>query len=174
MKAIKLNDWSATNLLSPLFPFVLYNDQCDILLAIINSFWLQAGIEWDLVEVLEENFQHLQHSSLEEVNNIKEGIWKLDRDASTGMMRGKDRRRTMFLEKLLVHHKQALNTYDIYFFDFIGQASQGCCISRDVSVCVSVYILCLWKMTCLLTFFLSTYLSIYLSVRLSVCLSVSK
>ena len=65
----------------------------------------------------------------------------MDRDPQTGAMRNKSHRRSIFLDKLLPNHchENALKTYDIYFFDFIGQQSQGCCISRQTHTVIMGY-----------------------------------
>lgn len=101
----------------------------DIILPRINELWAQAGICFAIVDVVD-------HRWADNVNSIplvtlKDRIWGLCRDPATGKMAGKAERREIFLDHLIGNGHETPNTYDIWVFDFVGQQSQGCCISRQ-------------------------------------------
>lgn len=99
----------------------------DQLLPIVNSYWEQAGIQWMLNDVVEK---HWSDDGSIDMTALRTQIWSLNRDPATGMMADKDVRRKIFLENLLPDHHLRMDTYDVYFFDLVGQQSQGCCISE--------------------------------------------
>lgn len=105
---------------------ITQNDCFDQIIHVVNKLWSQAGIEWELVEVMPLKWD-IDDVQLE---RLKSEIWSLHRDPTTGMMTGKEKRRNIFLNNLIKEHTQFNRSFDIFMFDFIGQESQGCCISR--------------------------------------------
>jgi hypothetical protein len=95
------------------------------LVPLMNSYWKQAGIEWDLVEVLPEEWTDDADGGRASIEQARRDIYSLSRDPATGMMAGKGFRRSLFLDRLIPEALQECNTYDIYMFDFVGNESQG-------------------------------------------------
>lgn len=101
-------------------------EQCFLeLVPMMNNYWRQAGIEWDLIEVLSKDWPNDADGGRSLLEQARHDINKLARDPETGMMAGKDRRRAIFLDKLIPEALQQRSTYDVYMFDFIGNGSQG-------------------------------------------------
>lgn len=112
-----------------LTPCTLTRDQCLEMLSRANFLWQEARIHWHLVDVVEEYFSHLDVSTK---ITLRERIWSLGRGAD-GKMANKDFRREMFLgsKGLIPNHHAHSDAFDVYYFDYVGNESQGCCISRD-------------------------------------------
>lgn len=109
-------------------------EQAQCLVPVINTFWTQAGIQWELIDITCMTWPTTVVSADGEPNLlefIKKRIWMLQRDPTTGKMAGKDIRRSVFLDTLIREHTTNKYTFDIHIFDYIGQKSQGCCISRE-------------------------------------------
>jgi hypothetical protein len=101
----------------------------DKLLPVINDLWVQAGIGFEIIEVVEHNWDDIIDPN--ELNKIKSVIWSLERDPDTGMMTGKNIRKQTFVDSLMTPDGLHPESYDIWVFDFVGKESQGCCIDRD-------------------------------------------
>jgi hypothetical protein len=95
----------------------------------LNSFWALANISFDIVNVTEHDWPEEIKGKTQ--TDIKSQIWDLARDPATGRMAGKDTRREIFLTQLIGSSNLSPASYDIWLFDLIGQASQGCCIDRQ-------------------------------------------
>jgi hypothetical protein len=94
----------------------------------VNELWYQAGIQFELVEIVDHTWaEAIRDASVE---SIREQIWGLCRDPATGRMMGKEIRKNIFMNYLIGPENLNSSTYDVWFFDFIGKQSQGCCIDR--------------------------------------------
>lgn len=96
----------------------------------MNQYWKQAGIEWNLIEVVNKEWPDDINGSRVLLNQARCGIHGLCRDPNTGMMAEKGFRRKLFLEHLIPEALQDRATYDVYIFDFIGNESQGMLVYR--------------------------------------------
>lgn len=101
----------------------------DILLPVINDLWLQAGLGFEIIDILEHNWDETIDPI--QLKSIRSTIWGLDRDPSSGKMSGKSIRRQAFVDSLIGLDRLHPETYDIWLFDIIGNQSQGCCIDRN-------------------------------------------
>ena len=77
-----------------------------------------------LVGVKEKSWDGASAADID-MASISRQILSLKRDPATGMMADKTFRRKLFLDKLLVGYERDLDTFDVYFFDMVGQQSQG-------------------------------------------------
>lgn len=97
------------------------------ILSTVNGLWEQAGVQWFLEGVVKEDWSAVRSAGVD-LCAVRDQIWSLQRDPATGQMAGKEFRRKIFLEQLLLNHAQDMHTFDVYFFDLVGQQSQGKCI----------------------------------------------
>lgn len=113
----------------PLIGTTITAEECsNTLLPRLNELWRQAGIIFDLVEVMEHSWP--RKDNLIDVSAVHGKILSLCRDPSSGKMTGKKLRRDIFLGQLIGDDHLSPCTFDIWFFDMIGMDSQGCCIDR--------------------------------------------
>ena len=104
----------------------LSDDECrNILLPLLNNFWIQAGIQWELVEIAAKKWPNDSDGSRDKLLQLRDKIWSLHRDNETGMMADKNVRKDIFLDNLLSDYVDYTKSYDVYMFDFIGDGSQG-------------------------------------------------
>ena len=104
-----------------------YVDQA---LCVLNDIWVQAGIQFILVDGMEITSWDSTYSA-EVLAQLKEQIWSLKR-GTDGRMQNKPLRKQIFLDYLLRDYiNGSLDAFDIWVFDFIGCGSQGACISRE-------------------------------------------
>jgi len=103
----------------------------------MGIYWKQAGIQWNLVGVVE---RHLTEDLLPEKiqEKVKHFIHHELSRGPDGKMQNKGKRRHVFLETVLskFDYQKALNTYDVWIFDAIGQESQGVCICRPTNTVI--------------------------------------
>ena len=95
------------------------------LVPIMNEFWTQAGIVWDLIEVAPVQWPNDVDGSRKTIECARKQITLLVRDHSTGKMTNKDLRRSIFIDTLIPNAALSKETYDVYMFDVIGEESQG-------------------------------------------------
>lgn len=100
-------------------------EDCRFIVIVLNRLWLQAGIIWELTEIMPLEWKDDPDGSRSSILAARESIWSLHRDVNTGAMMNKGFRRDLFLQKLLPDAAKDMDTFDVYIFDFIGHQSQG-------------------------------------------------
>ncbi|EED92359.1 predicted protein [Thalassiosira pseudonana CCMP1335] len=109
----------------------------------MNTYWLQAGIQFQLSNVgnesdgiLENNLDNLipQNVRRETRQFIINGLTR----GPDGRMQNREKRQRVYTNTLLrpLNFHNDTQTYDVYFFDLIGSGSQGVCISRSLNAVI--------------------------------------
>eukprot|EP01082_Thalassiosira_pseudonana_P016106 g13848.t1 g13848 contig9:593107-594069(-) len=109
----------------------------------MNTYWLQAGIQFQLSNVgnesdgiLENNLDNLipQNVRRETRQFIINGLTR----GPDGRMQNREKRQRVYTNTLLrpLNFHNDTQTYDVYFFDMIGSGSQGVCISRSLNAVI--------------------------------------